>query len=336
VTKGEVLPDQEIRLEVDRENRLASARNHSCTHLLHAALRRVLGGHVRQAGSLVAPDRLRFDFSHIKAMTPEELAAVEQEVNRAILADLPVNAESMAFAEAEALGAIALFGEKYGDRVRVVRIGDDESTELCGGIHLKAAVEAGFFAILAESGIAAGTRRIEAVTGWNAFSLFQSQRQELEKIAGQLKSRPGELAPKVEALQKETRELRKEAQQASRVSAGQGDIMAGLTSVGATPLLAVRVADLPIKTLRELMDEVRSRLPSGVACLASAEDGRASLILYVSKDLHARFTAPDLIRQLAPAVGAAGGGGRPDLAQTGGTKPAGIEEAFETLRGLLR
>jgi alanyl-tRNA synthetase len=221
-----------------------------------------------------------------------------------------------------------------GDQVRVVRIGEGESTELCGGIHLNAAGEAGFFAILSESGIAAGTRRIEAVTGWNAFGLFQSQRQELEKIAGQLKSRPGELAPKVEALQKEARDLRK--QQASRMSAGQGDIMAGLTSVGATPLLAVRLADLPIKALRELMDDVRSRMPSGVACLASAEDGRASLILYVSKDLHARFTAPDLIRQLAPAVGAAGGGGRPDLAQTGGTNPAGIEEAFATLRRLLQ
>jgi len=336
VISGEVLPDQDIRMEVDKESRLASARNHSCTHLLHAALRRVLGGHVRQAGSLVAPDRLRFDFSHIKAMTPEELAAVEREVNRAILADLPIHASVMPFADAEALGAIALFGEKYGDHVRVVRIGEGESTELCGGVHLNAAGEAGFFAILAESGIAAGTRRIEAVTGWNAFGLFQSQRQELENIAGQLKSRLGELAPKVEALQKEARVLRKEAQQASRISVGQGDIMAGLTSAGATPLLAVRVENLPIKALRELMDDVRSRMPSGVACLASAEDGRASLILYVSKDLHARFTAPDLIRHLAPAVGAAGGGGRPDLAQTGGTNPAGIEEAFETLRGLLK
>jgi len=336
VASGEMLPDQQVRLEVDAQSRLASARNHSCTHLLHAALRRVLGGHVRQAGSLVAPDRLRFDFSHIKAMTPEELAAVEQEVNRAILADLPVNTAVMAYTDAEAAGAIALFGEKYGDQVRVVRIGEGESTELCGGIHLNAAGEAGFFAILAESGIAAGTRRIEAATGWNALGVFQAQRQELEKIAGQLKSRPGELAPRVEALQKEARELRKEAQQASRISAGRGDIMAGLTSVGAIPLLAVRVEHLPIKALRELMDDARSRMPSGVACLASAEDGRVSLILYVSKDLHARFTAPDLIRQLAPALGATGGGGRPDLAQTGGTNPAGIEEAFATLRGLLQ
>ncbi|MDR2695435.1 MAG: alanine--tRNA ligase [Deltaproteobacteria bacterium] len=335
VTSGEMLPDQEVRLEVDRENRLASARNHSCTHLLHAALRRVLGGHVRQAGSLVAPDRLRFDFTHIKAMTPEELATVEQEVNRAILADLPVTAALMARAEAEAAGAVALFGEKYGEEVRVVRIGG-ESTELCGGTHLDAAGEAGFFAILSESGIAAGTRRIEAATGWNALGLFQTQRQELEKIAGQLKSRPGELAPRVDALQQEARALRKELEQASRVSAGRGDIMAGLTMAGSTPLLAARVDKLSVKALRELMDEVRSRLPSGVACLACAEDGKVSLILHVSKDLHASFTAPELIRKIAPSIGAAGGGGRPDLAQTGGTKPAGIEEAFETLRGLLQ
>ncbi|MDR0239456.1 MAG: alanine--tRNA ligase [Deltaproteobacteria bacterium] len=336
VTSGEMLPEQTVYLEVDKEKRLASARNHSCTHLLHAALRRVLGEHVQQAGSLVAPDRLRFDFSHIKAMTPEELAVVEQEVNRAILADLPVEAAVMRREEAEAAGAIALFGEKYGEQVRVVRIGDGESTELCGGTHLSATGEAGFFAILAESGIAAGTRRIEAATGWNAFGLFQNQRQELETIAGQLKSRPGELAPKVAALQKETRSLRKELEQAGQASAGQGDIMAGLTSVEGIPLLAVRVENLPIKALRELMDKARSRMPSGVACLASAEDGKASLILYVSKDLHAKFTAPDLIRQLAPSVGAAGGGGRPDLAQTGGSDPAGIEKAFEKLRDLLK
>ncbi|MCL2122911.1 MAG: alanine--tRNA ligase [Desulfovibrionaceae bacterium] len=336
VTSGEVLPDQEVHLEVDQQTRLASARNHSCTHLLHAALRRVLGEHAQQAGSLVAPDRLRFDFAHIKAMSPEELAAVEQEVNRAILADLPIEAAVMARAEAEAAGATALFGEKYGEQVRVVRIGSGESTELCGGTHLRATGEAGFFAILAESGIAAGTRRIEAATGWNALGLFRSQRQELETIAGQLRSRPGELAPKVAALQKETRGLRKELEQANQASAGRGDIMAGLTSVNDIPLLALRVENLSVKALRELMDNARSRMPSGVACLASAEDGKASLILYVSKDLHAKFTAPDLIRQLAPSIGAAGGGGRPDLAQTGGADPAGIEKAFETLRLLLQ
>ena len=336
VASGELLPDQEVRLEVDQEKRLASARNHSCTHLLHAALRRVLGGHVQQAGSLVAPDRLRFDFAHIKAMTPEELAAVEQEVNRAILADLPIEAAIVPRAEAEALGAMALFGEKYGDEVRVVRIGSGESVELCGGTHLNATGEAGFFAILSESGIAAGTRRIEAATGWNALGLFRSQRLELETIASKLKSRPGELSSKVEALQQEARSLRKELEQTRQAPAVQSDIMAGLTSVGGIPLLAARVDNLPVKALRELMDNARSRMPSGVACLASAQDGKVSLILHVSKDLHAKFTAPDLIRQIAPCVGAAGGGGRPDLAQTGGSNPAGIEEAFETLRGLLK
>jgi len=336
VTSGEVLREQVVQLEVDKEKRLASARNHSCTHLLHAALRRVLGEHVRQAGSLVAPDRLRFDFAHIQAMSAEEVAAVEGEVNRAIFEDLPIEATLMTLQEAEASGAMALFEEKYGDTVRVVRIGNGESRELCAGTHLRATGEAGFFAILGEAGIASGTRRIEAVTGWNALDLFRSQRLELATLAGQLKSRPGELAPKLALLQQEARTLRKELSLASQSAAGQGDIMAGLTSVGDLPLLAVRVESMPVKALRELMDKARSRMPSGVACLASAEDGKASLILYVSKDLHSRFTAPDLIRQLAPFIGAAGGGGRPDLAQTGGHDPAGIDTAFEHLRVLLQ
>jgi alanyl-tRNA synthetase len=334
VMNGE-LAAGEVRLEVDAGRRLASARNHTCTHLLHAALRRVLGEHARQAGSLVAPNRLRFDFSHPAALDPQEREAVERAVNRAVLANLPVRASVMGRGQALASGAVALFGEKYGDEVRVVSVGDGESTELCGGTHLSATGEAGVFVILSESGISSGVRRIEAATGWNALDLLRAQRGELETIAGRLKAGPGELAARVEELSAECRRLRKELESGRTAAAGGGDIMSGLVVVGGVPLLAARVDDMPIKALRELMDTVRSRLPSGVACLAGVERGRVSLILYVSKDLHAKFTAPDLIRRIGRAVGAGGGGGRPDLAQTGGAEPAGVDQAFDELRGLL-
>ena len=335
LVRGEMLPGQELRFEVDRATRLASARNHTCTHLLHAALRKVLGNHVHQAGSLVGPDRLRFDFSHIKALEAEEVAAVEAEVNRAILENMPVSASLMGRAEAEKLGAMALFGEKYGEEVRVVQIGEAESTELCGGTHLSATGEAGLFVILSEAGIAAGTRRIEALSGYNALNFLQNQRKELALVGGLLKARPGELAAKVENLQKELRSTRKELEKAGQAGAAQADVLAGLEQINGVSLLTRCVEGMPLKNLRELMDTVRSRLPSGLACLASSEGGKASLIVYVSKDLHAKFTAPDLVRQLAPLVGAAGGGGRPDLAQTGGSNPAGIEEAFAALRKTL-
>ncbi len=334
VTSGEVLHDQTVRLEVGENDRLASARNHTCTHLLHAALRRVLGDHVHQAGSLVGPDRLRFDFSHIQALSSREINAVEREVNRAILADMPVHSSLMSRMEAENAGAMALFGEKYGEEVRVVRVGVAESVELCGGTHLERTGQAGAFAILSETGISAGVRRIEAATGWNVLGLLHEQRTELGRLASLLKTKPGELAARVEELQKECKKLRKDLE-SGRAAAGGGDVMSGLVSVNGTSLLAARVENTPIKALRELMDNVRSRLPSGVACLASSEEGKVSLILYVSKDLHAKFTAPDLIRAIGPAVGAAGGGGRPDLAQTGGSNPAGIDAAFEALRAAL-
>jgi alanyl-tRNA synthetase len=189
------------------------------------------------------------------------------------------------------------------------------------------------FVILSESGISSGVRRIEAATGWNALDLLFARRGEMERIAERLKSRPGELAAKVEELRAECRKLRKELE-SGRTAAG-GDIMSGLVSVGGIPLLAARVDDTPAKALREMMDAVRSRLPSGVACLAGVERGKVSLILYVSKDLHTKFTAPDLIRRIGHAVGAGGGGGRPDLAQTGGADPSGVAGAFDALRGLL-
>lgn len=338
VKEGELLPEQEVRLTVQEGTRMASARNHTCTHLLHAALRKVLGTHVHQAGSLVAPDRLRFDFSHIAAVTAEELAAIEAEVNRLILADYPVTTKEMAHDEAVASGAMALFDEKYGDVVRVVSVGEPgsepASVELCGGTHLSRTGQAGSFVILSESGVAAGVRRIEAATGWNALKLLQEQRQELAELGARLKGRPGELLSRVEALQKEIRTLRKDLDKAQAQSGGSGNVMDSMTEIGGVKLVAAKMGSMGMKALREVMDDVRSKLPSGIACLAAEDNGKAQLILYVSKDLHGRFTAPDLIRIIAAPVGGSGGG-RPDMAQAGGNNPAGIDEVFTLLKAQL-
>ena len=261
VTSGSLLADQEVRLQVAQDDRLASARNHTCTHLLHAALRRVLGEHVKQAGSLVAPDRLRFDFSHITSLTPEELLAVERDVNRVIMADYPVTAAVMAQKDALASGAMALFGEKYGDEVRVLTVGEGdikESVELCGGTHLSRTGQAGCFCILSESGVAAGTRRIEAATGWQALRRFHEQREELNTVTAALKAKPGEVLARVEALQADMKKLRKDMEKsAQQAASGQGkDLMSGLADVNGVQLLTAAVGPVPVKALRDLMDDV--------------------------------------------------------------------------------
>jgi alanyl-tRNA synthetase len=330
---GEVLLDQEATLAVNPAVRAATARNHTCTHLLHKALKTVLGSHVNQAGSLVTPDRLRFDFTHISAMTPEELSAVEDIVNESIVLDAPVVTEILGLEAARAKGATALFGEKYGSEVRVVTV-PDVSMELCGGTHLSATGQAGGFFILSESGVAAGTRRIEAVTGLNAVRHVRALRQEYDEGLRLLKAKPGELAGRVKKLFDEIKSLGKEKEQlASKLASGQGrDLMAGLEEVGGVQLLCARVDAPNVKALREAMDDLRSKLPSGVIAIAAEQDGgKVSLIVAVSKDLHGRFTAPALIKDAATAVGGSGGG-RPDMAQAGGTNPAGIDEAFATVR----
>ena len=337
VTKGELHKGGEAILTVDTDQRKSTARNHTCTHLLHAALRRALGSHVKQAGSLVDPHRLRFDFSHIAALTPEELAAVERDVNRAIMADLPVAAKEMPVAEAMSTGAMALFGEKYGDIVRVLTVsgaekGEPESVELCGGTHIERTGEAGAFMIVSESGVAAGTRRIEAVTGWNAYAQAVEQRAELAALAGQLKARPGQLVERVTALQGDVKKLRKASEKAAAAPVTGADLAARAQEVNGVRLLAAKLDNVPVKALREIMDDVRSRLSeNAVACLATAEDGKVGLLLYVSKDLHGKFTAPALIKDVAAPCGGSGGG-RPDMAQAGGTQAEGIDEAFAVLK----
>ncbi len=333
VTEGEILADQEVTLAVDANLRMATARNHSCTHLLQAALRKVLGSHVHQAGSSVTPDSLRFDFTHIAAMTPEEIGAVEQEVNAMIMADYPVATRVMDHDEAVKTGAMALFNEKYGDTVRVVSMGGEGclpcSMELCGGTHLARTGEAGSFIITSESSVASGVRRIEAATGWNAYRLMAERRRDLEAISAQLKVRSGEIAARVEAMQKEIKDLRKSLDKAQ--AAGSGDIMSAAEDIAGVRVLAARAGSMNVKALRGVMDEVRSKMPSGVACLTAEDGPKVQMILYVSKDLHGRFTAPELIRDVAAAIGGSGGG-RPDQAQAGGTDAGGIDEAFRILR----
>jgi alanyl-tRNA synthetase len=336
VEKGEILLDQEADLAVDTAVRLATARNHTTTHLLHKALKSVLGNHVNQAGSLVAPDRLRFDFTHNSALSAEELAKVEDEVNAAILLDAPVVTEVLAIEQARAKGATALFGEKYGDTVRVVEV-PGVSMEFCGGTHLRATGQAGSFLILSESGVAAGTRRIEAATGFNALAQMRTMRGELDETLHAVKARPGELVSRVKKLQDEIKALGKEKEQlAAKLASGQGrDLLAGLEEVGGVKLLCARVDAPNVKALREAMDDLRSKVPSGVVAIAAEQEGgKVSLIVAVSKDLHGRFTAPALIKDAAAAVGGSGGG-RPDMAQAGGTNPAGIDEAFAKVKAAV-
>ena len=335
ITSGAISAGAEAVLTVDEESRLATARNHTATHLLHAALRQVLGEHVKQAGSLVGPDRLRFDFTHVSAMTPAELAQVETLVNRAVLGDTALSVSTMDHQIAVRKGAMALFGEKYGDSVRVVEV-PGVSIELCGGTHLRATGQIGPFLITSESGVAAGVRRIEAATGLNALAAITAQRRELADLSGLLKSRPGELAAKVSGLQKEVKALHKETERlASAAASGKGrDLMDDVKEVNGVKVLAAAVNAPTVKALRDLMDDVRSKLPSGVACLASAADGKASLILYVSKDLHAKYTAPALIKDVAALIGGSGGG-RPDLAQAGGANPDAIPAALAKLAELV-
>lgn len=335
LSSGEMHLDEAIDLKVEEGARLASARNHTATHLLHAALRSVLGEHVHQAGSLVAPDRLRFDFTHMKGLTPEEIDTIETQVNKAIFANKPVSASHMHYDEAIAAGAVALFGEKYGDEVRVINM-DGESTELCGGTHLATTGQAGFFSIISESGIAANTRRIEATTGWNSLAVFKTQQRELAKAQALLKCHPHEVAERVKQTQEEIREIRKTLDKLqSQAASSQGkNLVDSAQTVNGITLLTAKVDTGSVKALRELMDDLRSKIASGIICLGAMDGEKAALIVAVSKDLHGTFTAPGLIKEIAPAIGGSGGG-RPDLAQAGGSNPEGFEEAFEKLHALV-
>ncbi|MGE4423687.1 MAG: alanine--tRNA ligase [Pseudodesulfovibrio sp.] len=336
VTEGALKPGTPAFLNVDRTQRLATMRNHTTTHLLHAALQKVLGDHAKQAGSLVGPDRLRFDFTHIKGLSHEEIAEVEKLVNQAIFDAIPVTREVMSIEAAQAKGATALFGEKYGDTVSVIEV-PGVSMEFCGGTHLDNTGIAGSFVITSESGVAAGIRRIEAATGHNAVAWLNERREAAAEAGAMLKAQPADLPGKVKDLQQQVKDMHKEIKslQAKLASGAGRDMMSEVEEINGVKVLAVELEAPNMGVMLEQMDALRSKLPSGIVCLiAPHEDGKVSVALSVTKDLHGKFKAGDLIKPVAGEVGG-GGGGRPDLARAGGSNPAGIQNALAKLRELV-
>ena len=333
VTQGQLREGEEVAVSVESRRRQGLRQHHTGTHLLHAALRRVLGTHVAQAGSLVAPDHLRFDFSHGASVKDSEVEAVESLVNEQVQANIVVSPAEMDLQEALKSGAMALFGEKYGDRVRVIRIGDF-STELCGGTHLDATGQIGLFKVTDEGAVASGVRRIEAVTGEPALAHVGREEAALRESAGLLKIPPLELPRRLAALLEDQKRLEKQlAQLESKLARSQaGDLVAAAREVAGVPVLAARLDGLDPDGLRSVVDTLRDRLPSGVIVLGSAVDGKVSLVAAVSKDLMKRFPAGRLVQEVAKMVGG-GGGGRPDLAQAGGKDASKLDEALATVTG---
>ena len=336
VTRGCLREGDRVTAGVDRDRRDAIRRNHTATHLLHAALREHLGAHVKQAGSLVAPDRLRFDFAHGGPISPETLDAIEREVNAGVYANHPVETEIRATQDAIDAGAMALFGEKYGDSVRVVSV-PNVSMELCGGTHCRATGDIGLFAVTQETGVAAGVRRIEAVTGEIAVTHVQTQRRAAADVLAALGVSGDRAVDTVKRLQAEARRLARELDQLKMRTAlgGSGESQGDdAVSIGDARFIARRVAGLEKGALRGLADTLRDRLGRGVVLLASENDGKVALIVSVSKDLTDQVHAGKVVKAVAPIVGG-GGGGRPDFAEAGGREPARIDALLAESRRVV-
>jgi alanyl-tRNA synthetase len=337
VVSGTLGTGSKLRAEVASEVRRATMLNHSATHLMHAALRRVLGEHVTQKGSLVHPDYLRFDFSHGKALSNSELEHIENLVNAQILANTEVSKKLLPIDEARKLGAMALFGEKYGDVVRVISMGNNGlynkpdvfSIELCGGTHVNRTGDIGLFSIIQESGIAAGTRRIEAVTGTRAFARVREQDKRLQAVAALVKANQDGLVDKVQQLVSANRALEKELQQLKgKLAAAAGaDLLDRAETIKGVKVLATEVQGMDGKALRDTAEQLRNKIGSGVVVLAVIEGGKVSLVAAVSKDLSDRIKAGELVNTLASHVDGKGGG-RADMAMAGGTNPAGLAQAL--------
>ena len=328
VTSGTLRVGDCIHAWVDPTMRLASARNHSATHLLHAALQEVLGDHVQQQGSLVAPSRLRFDFSHDQAVSNDELARIERRVNEWILRNERIVTQIMPLEQAKSSGAVALFGEKYTDPVRVLKIGD-QSTELCGGTHVRRSGDIGLFKLTAEMGIAAGVRRLQAVTGDQALASVNETTQRLQRIAALVKSDPTQVVDRVEAIIVRHRELEKELEKMqARLAASQGnDLLPMAVAINGVQVLCARIDNTDAKQLRNTVDQLKNKLGSAVIVLATAAAGKVSLIVGVTKDVIDRVSANTLVNFVAGQVGGKGGG-RADLAQAGGNNPAHLDQAI--------
>ena len=325
-----------VDAQVDKERRKAIALNHSATHLLHAALRKVLGKHVEQKGSLVAADRLRFDFSHTQAVSPDELRQIEDLVNAEIRGNAPVQTRVMALDDAKAAGAMSLFGEKYDSDVRVLSIGEF-SMELCGGTHVQRAGDIGLFKITGESGVAAGVRRVEALTGRGAYEWVVHTDQVLRDIAAMLRGSREDVDEKVRELVDRSRKLEKEVQQLkSKLASGHGgDLSANAKDIGGIKVLAAQIEGADVRSLRDAMDGLKNKLGSSVIVLGSTQDGKVVLVAGVSEDLVTRIKAGEIAGLVAAKVGGRGGG-RADFAQAGGTQPENLGAALASVESLVR
>jgi alanyl-tRNA synthetase len=333
----------EMRVDTERRSRLRA--NHSVTHLMHEALRRKLGPHVTQKGSLVSPDYMRFDFSHPKPMTAEEIAAVERDVNMRIRANAEVRTRLMSPDDAVKAGALALFGEKYGEEVRVVSMGRDDSednrffsTELCGGTHVRRTGDIGFFKITSESAVAAGVRRIEAVTGDAAYRYVAEREGVLNETAGALRVAPADMPGRVTALLDERRKLEREVSDLrQKLAAGGGGASAApeAKEIGGVRLATRKLDGVPAKELKPLVDTLKQQIKSGVVAVVAVNDGKASLVVGVTGDLTGRFDAVELVRAGSVAIGGKGGGGRPDMAQAGGPDGASAEAALSAIEAAM-
>uniref|UniRef100_UPI003F85FA9B alanine--tRNA ligase-related protein n=1 Tax=Shinella sumterensis TaxID=1967501 RepID=UPI003F85FA9B len=348
VENGTLKLDDAVVLTVDHARRSRLRANHSATHLLHEALREVLGTHVAQKGSLVAPERLRFDVSHPKPMTAEELRVIEDMANEIIVQNAPVTTRLMSVDDAIAEGAMALFGEKYGDEVRVVSMGTGlhgakanrpYSVELCGGTHVSATGEIGLVRILSESAVGSGVRRLEALTGEAARAYLAEQDERVKSLASALKVQPGEVLARVEALADERRKLERELTEAKKklaLSGGSAGGDDGVRDVAGVKYLGKVVTGVEPKDLKSLADEGKKSLGSGVvAFIGVSPDGKASAVVAVTEDLTGRVSAVDLVRVASEALGGKGGGGRPDMAQAGGPDGARAAEAIDAVAAAI-
>ena len=341
VERGALRVGDELTAQVDVEKRDATRRNHTATHLMHAALREVLGTHVKQAGSVVAPNYLRFDFTHYQPLTRTEIAEIERLVNYHILRNEPVQTDVMAIEEAMRSGAMALFGEKYGEQVRVLSIKGAEdifSKELCGGTHVRATGDIGLFKITSDESIASGTRRIRAVTGADAFTRFQETEALVDSVASELRASRTDIPVAVERLQEELKKARREADELrlklamGGSSSSNGDEAREVAD--GVKVLAREASGLDAAGMRQLSDTLLARIKSGVVVIGRSGDGKVSLIVRTSPDLLKRVPAGQVIKELAPIVGGRGGG-KPDMAEGGGSQPEKLAEALEASYGVV-
>jgi alanyl-tRNA synthetase len=334
VLSGELKVGEEIKASVDLVRRAHTVRNHSATHLLHKALREVLGTHVQQKGSLVDAEKTRFDFSHNQAVSDDEIRRIEEIVNAEILSNQATRAQVMAFDDAIAHGAMALFGEKYGEQVRVLDIGS--SCELCGGTHVSRTGDIGLFKITSESGVAAGIRRIEAVTGENALSLLQSLEERMAQAATLIKAPPTELPARLAQIMDNVRAMEKEiARLKSKLAASAGDDLVGQAiDVGGVKVLAVQIDGADVASMRETLDKLKGALKSAAIVLAAVDSGKVTLIAGVTADLIQTLKAGELVNHVALQVGGKGGG-RPDMAQAGGTDPSNLPKALASVKAFV-